>query len=84
MLGIAARYRDESGDTDSLRIYPSRPCSYVDLDTAEFVGIAGSSVLVGEKFTQIALGVSSLEGALLGPAIVYSVLLGSKQPKRNG
>ena len=64
MSGVAERYRDEQGDADTCGIYQPRPCPHVDLDTAESVGLAGSSILEGKKLAQITLGVRCLEEAL--------------------
>ena len=83
MPGITERDRDESGDADTCRIYQPRPCPYVDIDPAESVGIASSSILEGKKLAQIALGVWCLEEALLGPTFVGSGVLGSKQRERD-
>ena len=83
MPGVAEGDRDEQRYADSCGIYQPRPCPHADFDPAAAVGLASSSILERKKLAQIALGVRTLEEALLGPAFVGSGVLGSKQRERD-
>lgn len=74
--GALARDSAQYGVDDSCGGDQPKSCAPIDIDTAEYIGIACGDVLEGQEFVQVVKRIHELEETLLGAAPVGPRVLG--------